>query len=256
MAFSPDGKYLASGHGWIEREGSIQVWEVKSGKRVGLEMLSIGVSSIAWTPDGKQIAASIWDSTVRIYAFPGLQQKTRIAIDRSASRLGISPDGKQIVTAAEGYSPFDDSQGRVVQIWDVATGARVRKCESEENLFRMGCAAWSPQGKYVAAAGGNYSKDPKGLARLWFADTGKEAALLEGHARYILGIRFFPDDSRVATAGIFEEVGRWVLIRFMVKDGIELSSYCCTASWERCPTADAHDAAGAANMGPGSRTRV
>src|SRR5262245_55669368 len=146
LAFSPDGKFLATGHGWFEREGSIQVWEVKTGKRVGLEMFPIGVTSIAWTPDGKQIAASIWDSTVRVFAFPGLQQKTRIAIDRSASRLGISPDGKQIMTAAEGYGPRDDSPGRVVQIWDAETGALVRQCESAENLFRLGCAAWSPKG--------------------------------------------------------------------------------------------------------------
>src|SRR5262245_16944154 len=201
VAFSPDGKHLASGHGSYDRDGSIQVWEVTTGKRVGLAFLPNGVSSIAWTPDGKRIAASIWDSTVRIYDFPGLKEQVHISIDRSATRLGVSPDGRHIVTAAEGFSPTDDSRGRVVQIWDAASGALVRKCESEENLFRLGCTAWSPKGQYVAAAGGTYTRVPKGMGRLWVAGTGQEAARLEEFPGYILGIRFFPDDSRVVTAG-------------------------------------------------------
>ncbi len=208
MAFSYDGKFLASGHGWYDRDGSVQVWEVNSGKRAGLVMLPSGVSSIAWTPDGKHIAASIWDSTVRVFDFPDLHERARIAIDRSASRLAVSPDGKQIMTAAEGYMPVDDSKGRVVQIWDSATGGLVRKCDGEDDLFRLGCATWSPRGKYVAAAGGYYTKR-QGLGRLWFADTGKEAARLEAHPGYIQAIRFFPDDNRVATAGFERAIRIW-----------------------------------------------
>src|SRR4029079_12468209 len=95
-----------------------------------------------------------------------------------------------------------------VQIWDAATGNLVRKCDSEDDLFRLGCAAWSPMGKYVAAAGGYYGKG-QGLGRLWFADTGKEAARLDGHPGYAHAIRFFPDDSRVATAGIDGTLRIW-----------------------------------------------
>ena len=209
MTFSPDGNYLASGSGWYDREGSIQVWEVKTGTRVGLELLPIGASSIAWTPDGKHIAASTWDSSVRVYAFPGLQQTTRFAVDRSVSRFGVSPDSKQIVTATEGYRPTDDSLGRTVQIWDADAGTLVRTCESQENLFRLVCAAWSPKGKYVAAAGGNFTRNPQGLGRLWFAETGQEAARLEGHTGYIRGLRFFPDDGNVATTGIDGTIRIW-----------------------------------------------
>src|SRR5262249_46782176 len=60
-----------------------------------------------------------------------------------------------------------------------------------------------------AAAGGNYSNNPQGLGRLWLAETGKEAARLTGHRGYILGIRFFPDDSRVATSGIDGTIRVW-----------------------------------------------
>lgn len=208
LEFSPDGKYLASAHGWYERSGSLQVWEVKTGKRVALQLFPIGVSGIGWAGNGKELAVSTWDSTVRVFAFPSLQEKTKIGIDRSVARLAVSPDGKQIVTAAEGHQDADVSGGRVVQIWDAASGELVRRCDSEADMFRLGCAAWSPQGKFVAAGGGYY-RNALGLARLWFADTGKEAVRLEGHTQFIRAIRFFPDESRVATGGLDNTVRLW-----------------------------------------------
>jgi WD40 repeat protein len=232
IEFSPNGKYLASAHGSYERSGSFQIWEVKSGKRVALQVLPKGASKITWTPDGKQFVVSIWNSQVRVYDFPSLAEQTQIAIDRSVARHAISPDGSQIVTAAEGYSDSDTSAGRVVQIWDAKSGALVRQCDSEPDLFRLGCSAWSPKGKYVAAGGGYYGR-PLGLARLWFADTGKEAVRLDGHTGFVRGIHFFPDDSRVATAGLDGTVRIWTTSdgkmqsRFMVGsliDGLDISS--------------------------------
>ena len=59
------------------------------------------------------------------------------------------------------------------------------------------------------AAGGGYHGQQIGLGRLWFAETGKLAARLEGHTGFIHAIRFFPDDSRVATAGLDGTVRIW-----------------------------------------------
>src|SRR5688572_9180469 len=56
LEFSPDGKYILSGHGWYERSGSFQIWEVATGKRVALHVLPIGVSSVGWLPEGDKFA--------------------------------------------------------------------------------------------------------------------------------------------------------------------------------------------------------
>lgn len=232
VEFSPDGKFLLAAHGWFERNGSIQIWEVATGRRVGRFILPSGISSVGWMQSGKQFAVSSWDTTVRVYGFPSLQQTTQFKIDRSVGRLAVSPDGAQIVTAAEGHRDADESSGRVVQIWNAKTGELVRQCDSDETLFRLGCATWSPQGKYVASGGGYYGRQV-GLGRLWFADSGKEASRLEGHTGYIRAIRFFPDDLQVATSGLDGTVRIWEsatgkeLARFVVGslvDGLDVSS--------------------------------
>src|SRR6476620_1961174 len=48
VAFSPNGKYLASAHGSYDRSGSLQVWEMKSGKRAVIQVFPHGVASVGW----------------------------------------------------------------------------------------------------------------------------------------------------------------------------------------------------------------
>lgn len=232
LQFSHDGKYLLSGYGSHERSGSWQIWDVATGRRVALQVLPTGVSSVGWLPGGNRFAFSVWDNAVRVLDFPSLAQAAEFTIDRSVGYLAVSPNGKRIVTVAEGLRPSDESPGRVVQIWDANTGELIRKCESEQAMFRLACTAWSPQGKYVAGGGGYYGRQV-GLGRLWFAETGKEAALLEGHTGFIREIRFFPDDREVATCGLDGTVRIWEsatgreVARFMVGsrvDGLDISA--------------------------------
>ncbi|HEY2253628.1 MAG TPA: hypothetical protein VGH74_21285, partial [Planctomycetaceae bacterium] len=161
-----------------------------------------------------------------VFDYPSLAQATEFKIDRSVGYLAVAPDGQRIVTVAEGLRDADESPGRVVQIWDANTGELVRKCETEEAMFRLSCTAWSPQGTYVAGGGGYYGRQ-LGLGRLWFAETGKEAARLEGHTGYIRAIRFFPDERQVATAGLDGTVRIWEsatgheVARFMIGAGVD-----------------------------------
>ena len=71
VAFSPDGKTLASGGGYLGpdlKPGEIPLWDVGSGKVLTtLKGHTGGVWSLAFSPDGKALASASADKTVKLW---------------------------------------------------------------------------------------------------------------------------------------------------------------------------------------------
>ena len=67
VAFSPNGKILASGNG----DGTIKLWDVNTGliKHILTEHTG-GVGSVSFSPDGRTLASGSGDKTIRLWKLP------------------------------------------------------------------------------------------------------------------------------------------------------------------------------------------
>lgn len=119
FAWSPDSKMIVS----TEGNGTVQVWTALTGKTIytyngHVGQGNAGVSTVAWSPDGKRIASGgidvqVWDATtggnVYTYNGHGSDQHTPII------SLAWSPDGKYIASG-----DTNEATGGHVRVWIAA----------------------------------------------------------------------------------------------------------------------------------------
>ena len=101
LAFSPDGKTLASAGGFAESD--IRLWDVATGKEIGpLEGHGSWVGSLVFWPDGKKLASSSADQTIRIWDVASCKCLDVLRGHREEVwRLALLPDDKTLVSGAK-----------------------------------------------------------------------------------------------------------------------------------------------------------
>ncbi len=183
VAFSPDGKILASG----SPSGTIQLWEVSTGQQMAtLKGHRSDVYSVAFSPDGKILASGgAQDYTIRLWEVSTGQQMATLDLEGwPILSVAFSPDGQTLA-----------SGGSQLLLWDMDTSQILGILAIPEESY-VYSVAFSPDGQLLASGG---TGNDYGI-RLWSADTGQLLAILEGHTEPVLSVAFSPDSQLLASA--------------------------------------------------------
>ncbi|BAY41467.1 WD-40 repeat protein (plasmid) [Nostoc sp. NIES-2111] len=232
IAFSPDGKTLASGNAnceihvwqvadqqrlltlrghsnWVRgigfspngqmlasasEDSSIKIWQLPFGRCLHtLSEHTASVNAVAFSPDGSILASGSSDLSIRIWqVLEGCCLKILHGHNSGIMSVHFSPDSKQLVS-----SGFD----KLIKIWDVETGECLYTISEHENW--VGTAHFSPNGMLLVSASCDNT------VRIWNTQNYQCLAILQGHTDWIWSAVWSIDNRLVASCGADQTIRIW-----------------------------------------------
>ena len=172
------------------------------------------ITAVNWSGDGKTLASSSKDQTVRLWNAATGEQLKSIPHPNAVQSVVWSPDDKRLATCGN-----DD----IIRIWLAATGTAAGEFPRLPSPCTSGSSglAWSPDAKYLAIAGRD------GATRVLDLKSGKlsDPILQFGTA---VGSVAWSGDSKQLLAGTGGDVGYRTLT---ARESVHLYGYGAPALW-------------------------
>ena len=194
VAFSPDGKILASGS--VDR--TAQLWDVATRRRIGYPLVTYTgvVNSVAFSPDGQILATGSDDDIFRLWNVATHQANgpPTLGGNGPVTSVAFSPDGTTLATSS------DDG---TVRLWSVTTQRqRGRSITVPGGLVHS--VAFSRDGTMLATVGTD------GKARLWNVAARQQSGRpFVGQGGGVTTATFSPNGEVLATGNLDNTVWLW-----------------------------------------------
>ena len=179
MAYSPDGKRIASG----ADDKTIKVWDAQTARQLlSLTGHTGWIHGLVYSPDGKRILSTSKKSDAKDNVIPAEfivwdsetgKQLLTWSDPEIGNAIAFDPDGKRIAS----------SSGKGIKIRDSSSGQQQKTIDALSSLVHA--VVFSPDGTRLACVGGDYREDlnpgPPAEIRIFDALSGAELRELKGH---------------------------------------------------------------------------
>jgi uncharacterized protein with WD repeat len=232
VAFSPDGKTLASG----SKDTTVRLWDVKTAKNTATLLTghTDAIVSLSFSPAGKTLAVGSQDNDITLWDAAGGKRTATLRGHTSyVWSLAFSPSGKTLASASsdntlklwdvpgekntatikvpgrgldsvvfspDGKMVATGGRDGSIRLWDVATGRNTATLEGR--IGQIYCVAFSPDRKMLAAGGDKN-------VELWNVASRSNVALLKGHTNWVFSVAFSPDGTMLASGSEDKSVKLW-----------------------------------------------
>jgi WD40 repeat protein/transcriptional regulator with XRE-family HTH domain len=190
IAFSPDGKFLATG----DMNAEIRLYQVADWKQLfTCKGHTDWVISIAFSPDSRILASGSDDQTIKLWNITtGECIKILQGHEKGIWSLAFNSNGQTLVSG---------SDDKAIKIWDVSTGECLKTLQGHNNMVRA--VIFSPDDQMLVS--GSVDKTLK----LWDVRTGEYIRSFEGHDEGIWSATLSPNGHTLASASSDQTVKLW-----------------------------------------------
>lgn len=221
LAFSPDGKLLATG----SYNGEIRFWEAETGRCIYTISCNIEnmrgnshiVADLDFSPDGKILASAVWDNSVRLWNVETGQEiaclKEHTDVVRSVK---FSPDGIRLASGSSDHT---------ICLWSATDGSLLSVMNRHSDT--VCCVAFSPDGQIFASCGHDRE------IILWDVATAQILKQFRGHSKPVWHIAFDPSGQLLVSTALDNTLRIWSLSsadEIHRIEGFEASVFCAAFS--------------------------
>lgn len=218
LAFSPDGNSLCLGSddvsGSTQNDRALRLWDVTK-RDTPAEILcgrspnKLGISSVAFSSDGRAIISGSWDGMVRRWILE-LDRSEPVLLgehDGQVRAVAFSPDGKWLASGA-----WD--QHNTVRLWNTEWLWNSKAPSQPQfqylpaSYYGNSSLAFSPDGGFLASGGHQEDRS----VRLWdLQQPEADPTVLHGHTGEVQAVAFSSDGQWLASGSWDKTLKLWQL---------------------------------------------